>query len=169
MAIAPVLPETPLALDTDVLTDWRKRFLPATQNIIDYIAIHKRPPALTTINIYESLYGFENKAVKEGKPDERTIQDRLETEKLIRQCSFLPSGSAPSGILPFDQTAAIIAAYIMARLSKSDQNKHSNDVFIAATALSHRHGIATRNRKDFELIANHLPSSHQLLRLAIWK
>lgn len=169
MAIAPVLPETPLALDTDVLTDWRKRFLPATQNIINYVAIHKRPPALTTINIYEAIHGFEKIAVKSGKLDERTIQDRLETERLIRQCSLLPSGSAPSGILPFDHTAAMIAAHIMARLSKSDQNKHSNDVFIVAIALSHRHGIATRNRKDFELIASHLPSSHQLLRLAIWK
>jgi predicted nucleic acid-binding protein len=71
-------------------------------------------------------------------------------------------------VLPFDQSAAAIAAYIFPRLSQSDRNKHWRDVFIAATALSHRYGIASRNRKDFELIASQLPLGQQL-HLAVWK
>jgi predicted nucleic acid-binding protein len=159
MAIGAVLSETSLVIDTDVLTDWRYQ-KPYVQNAIsNHISRAKRPPALTSISTFEALFGFENKAVRVGALDDRTLQDRLRTEQLISACP----------VLPFDQAAATIAAYIFPRLSKSHRNKHWRDIFITATALAHGHGIATRNRDDFTLIAEHLPPSNSLLRLVIWK
>jgi predicted nucleic acid-binding protein len=159
MAIGVVLSETSVVLDTNILIDWRYGKLHVQQAVSDYIARAKKPPALTSINVFEVLYGFENSVARSGSLDQRTAYDRMKSEALIQACS----------VLPFDQTAATIAAYIYPRLSQSERNKHWKDLFIASTALAHGHGIATRNRKDFELMANHLPSSHSLLRLAVWK
>jgi predicted nucleic acid-binding protein len=159
MAIGAVFAETSLVIDTDILTDWRYHKQYVRQAITEYISRVKKAPALTSLNVFEVIYGFENKAVKSNGLDERTTQDRLVTEQLIRDWT----------VLPFDETAAMIAAYIYPRLSQSERNKHWQDLFIAATALSHGYGVATRNKTDFELIANHLPPSHTLLPLVIWK
>jgi len=159
MALGPVLPDTLLVLDTDILTEWRYQKLYVRQAIDDYMASVKRPPVLTSVTVFEALYGIENKEIKPGGLNERTARDRLEIERLIQYC----------GALSFNQTSAEIAAYISARLGRSKYNEHREDIFIAATALAHDYGVATRNRSDFELIANHLPSDHALLRLAIWK
>jgi len=159
MAIAPVLRETPLVLDTDVFNDWRFQKQHAKQAIKDYISNHKAPPAMTSMTVFEVLYGFEKRAAESGGLDERTRRDRDKVEQLIQYC----------GVLSFDQTAAAIAAYVFPRLSQRERNKHWGDTFTAATVLAHGHGVATRNREDFELIANHLPPSHPLLRLAVWR
>lgn len=159
MAIGDVLPETSLVIDTDILTDWRYRKAHVEQRIGAYISRAKKPPALTSMSVFEALYGFENKAVKVGILDEQTSRDRASTEKLISSCV----------VLPLNEVAASIAAYIFPRLSKSDQNKLCKDLFIAATAVAHGYGLATRNQRDFSLIANHLPPSRPFLRLAIWK
>lgn len=159
MAIGVVLPETSLVIDTDIFTDWRYRKPYALQKISSYVSRAKKPPALTSINVFEAIYGFENKIVKTGPLDERTTRDRESMDRLIRACT----------VLPFDEVAASIAAYIFPRLSKRDQNKHVKDLFIAATAVAHHHGVATRNRSDFELIADNLPPTHPFLRLDIWK
>jgi predicted nucleic acid-binding protein len=163
MPVASALPETPLVLDNDVLTDWRYQKAHTRRYIDEYIIRLGKAPALTAVTVFEAFHGFEliekKKKEKEGGIDERTQQDRAQAEKLIGLCE----------VLPFNQTAAVIAAYIFARLSQSDRNKHWCDVFIAATALAHNHGVATRNQSDFELIAKHLPSDHFFLRLAVWK
>jgi len=105
------------------------------------------------------MWGIESSATK-GKITEEEAQGyRSNIEGLIQGCI----------ILPFDQNSAITAAYIFARLSQSDRNKHWRDLFTAATALAHRHGVATKNKEDFELIGKHLPVSNPPLRLAIWK
>lgn len=159
MPVGTVFDETSLVLDTDILTDWRHG-QPHTQlAIAKYISKLKRPPALASINVFEALNGFEKKMLKPGGDNDRTRLDLAKTEQLIQSCT----------VLPLDEQAARIAAYVFARLSQQDRNKHWCDVFVAATALSHGHGLATRNQDDFRLIANHLPSSHQILRLAIWK
>jgi predicted nucleic acid-binding protein len=159
MAIGVVLSETSLVVDTDILTEWRYGKQYVLQAVSDYISRSKKPPALTSMNVFEVLYGFENSMSKLGSLDERIAYDRMKSEALIKACL----------VLPFDQTAATIAAYIYPRLSQSERNKHWKDLFIASTALAHGHGIATRNRKDFELMASHLPSTHSLLRLVVWK
>lgn len=158
MPIGQPVDETRFVLDTDVLTDWRYGKPHIKQAIDDYRSRLKRPPGLTAINVFEALKGFEEEDVKRGAGDERRKQDRDKTEKLISECLFLP----------FNASAAEIAAYIFPRISRSERNKHWCDVFIAATALAHGYGVATRNRSDFELIGNVLPQT-QFLRLAVWK
>ena len=159
MPVGPVLGETSLVLDTDVLTDWRHGKEHTQREIRDYISRLKRAPALASMNVFEVLHGFERQLLKPKRDDERHKIDFDRTEQLIRSCV----------VLPLDEDAARVAAYVFARLSRSDRNRHWCDVLVAATALSHGHGVATRNQEDFSLIAGHLPASHQLLRLAVWK
>ncbi|MCI0490525.1 MAG: type II toxin-antitoxin system VapC family toxin [Blastocatellia bacterium] len=155
MGFGSAIDEISFVLDTDILTAWRFQ----KPYVLQEIKRLKYPPALTSITVFEALHGFEKSAAKSGGLNKRIEQDRAKTEQLIQSCE----------ILPFDQNAAAIAAYVFPRLSQIERNKHWRDLFIAATALAHRHGIATRNQKDFELIANHLPLSHQPLRLVVWK
>ncbi len=166
MAIGQVLSMTPLALDSDVLDDWRFKKQFVKHKIDQYIFVHKRPPAVTAMTVFEALQGFEIQFNHPSANKALLQRDRNETFSLIHYCSLLPSGSFPTGILPFDQNAATIAAFIAGRLKG---RKILKDIFIAATALAHGHGVATRNEQDFKLIANHLPPSHPFLRLAIWK
>jgi predicted nucleic acid-binding protein len=158
MATANALPETPLVLDTDVFTQWRTQNPRIKQAIDEYFSRFKRPPELTSTTVFEALRGIEKVEARKGV-DARTQQYRFETERLIKDCV----------VLPFNEPAAVIAAYIYARLSKGKQNKHWEDILIAATALAHGYGVATGNKRDFDLIAQHLPPSHPLLRLAGWK
>lgn len=159
MAVGQVLDETSLVLDTDILNDWRFGNTYTQHEVRSYVSRLNRPPALASINVFEALNGFEKEMSKPGGDNERTRLDLAKTEQLIQSCT----------VLPLDEQAARIAAYVFARLSRGDRNKHWCDVFIAATALSHGHGVATRNLGDYTLIANRLPASHQVLRLAIWK
>ncbi|MBI4852530.1 MAG: type II toxin-antitoxin system VapC family toxin [Acidobacteria bacterium] len=85
-------------------------------------------------------------------------KDLAAAEELIQLCP----------ILPFDSNAARIAAHITAHLSRNMSRKELKDVFIAATVLAHGYGIVTRNRKDFQLIASHLPIMHSILYLTNW-
>jgi predicted nucleic acid-binding protein len=166
MPIGPAHPDTSLVLDNDILTQWRNRSRNIEQALSDYISMLKRPPSLTSMTVFEAIYGIENaihkiekSAASRSTTERHTQQYRDRTEELIRQC----------GVLPFDETAARIAAYVFPRLSRKEQKEHWKDLLIAATAIAHRCGVATGNQRDFELISNHLPPSHQLLRLAIWK
>ncbi len=159
MAVGIAVPDTPLVLDTVIFTHWRNGQPYALNKIAEYIKIHKRPPALTSTTLFEVMWGIEQSAAKAAITKEEEQGYRSKVEQLSQSCI----------ILPFDQNAAITAAYIFARLSQKERNKHWSDLFTAATALAHRHGVATQNKKDFELIGKHLPSSNPLLRLAIWK
>src|SRR6266550_129468 len=109
MPFGPVLAETPLVLDTNILTAWRSQRARVVAAITDYQSRLKLFPALTAITLHEALYGFENKAAKSGKLDDRTREDRLAIEQLINFCV----------VLPFDQPTAEISAYIIPRLKKN--------------------------------------------------
>lgn len=156
MALGPVLPETLVVLDTNILTAWRYRKLGVVTAIANYQARLKLLPALTAITVHESLYGFENKAAKAGKIDDRTRRDRLAIEQLINSCV----------ILPLDQRAAELAAHIIPRLPKNIPKQTLLDGLISATALAHGYGIATNDR-GFELIALHTPAD-LILRVDFW-
>ena len=158
MTIGPALTETSLVLDNDILNAWRYSRDQRVQGAIaDYQSSIKLFPALTAMTVYQSLYGFENKSIKPDEPSEQTKQSRNGTEQLIKSCD----------VLPFNQRAAEIAAYIVPRLSKNIPKGTLVDAFIAATALAHGYGVATRNRKDFEQIGNYTPDN-LVLRLAVW-
>ena len=159
MAIGPRPPDVFVALDNDVLNDWRFRKPATVTSITDYISLVKAPPALTSTTIFEMLHGFEKAAVLAGAMNERLTRDREYAQWLIRECT----------VLPFNQEAAEIAAYIFPRLSRQERNTLWTDVFIAATALAHEHAVATRNRTHFELIAQHTPPSYPPLRIEVWK
>ena len=73
-------------------------------------------PALTSTTVYEALSGFENTIAQRGGADERTEKGRQDAVRLIQTCKSLPSGPSPTGVLPFDETAATLAAYIGGRL-----------------------------------------------------
>ena len=159
MAIGPTPPDVVVALDNDVLNDWRFRKPATLKAINEYIGLVKAPPALPSTTIFEMVHGFENAVVKAGGVNERLRRDREHAQELIKECS----------VLSFNQEAAEIAAHIFPRLSKSERNRLWTDVFIAATALAHEYGIATRNRSDFELIARHIPANYPPLRIEVWK
>src|SRR5215212_11755709 len=156
MAVGLALPETRLVLDNDIFTHWRSQQAYVLKPIAEYQSSIKYLPSLTSITVFETLSGFEKISFKLRGRSESAKRSRIRAEQLIGNCI----------VLPFDQNAAAIAAYIFPRLSQSDRNKHWRDMFIAATALAHGHGVATGNRRDFELIANLLPGS-QILRLAV--
>jgi len=161
MAFAIALPETPLVLDTCVLTDWRYAKPAIRQQIVDYTYKHNGiAPALASMTVFEVLHGLEKEFLKPGRPTERDNADLLKTRAFIEQSS---------AILPFDERAAGIAAYVFPRTTKSERDKNWYDVLIAATALAHGYGVATSDRTDFELIGRHLSDDHPLLYLAIWK
>jgi tRNA(fMet)-specific endonuclease VapC len=159
MTIGPKLAHQAFALDNDVLNDWRAG-KPATQQAIkDYIAVTKAPPALTSTTVFEMMHGFEKSSFISKGTNLRTEVDKENARELARNAL----------VLPFDERAAEIAAYVYPRLSQAERNKHWTDLLIAATALAHDYGVITRNREDFELIARFIPPSYSVLRLQIWK
>lgn len=157
MAAGTALTETSLVLDNDIFNAWRYQDQRVLVAIADYQSRIKLFPFLTSMTVYQALYGFENKSIKTDEPNEQTKRTRIRTEQLIKSCD----------VLPFNQRSAEIAAYIVPRLSKNIPKGTLVDVFIAATALAHGYGVATRNQKDFELIANYTPGD-LTLRLARW-
>src|SRR5713226_5691941 len=159
MPVGHPLADTSLVLDNDLFTHWRNKHQYVLREIAEYHSRLKQIPALTSVTLFESLWGVENAAVKKEVTDEESTRYRGRIEQLSEDCE----------VLPFDRTAAGIAAYSFARLSRSDQKKLWRDFVTTATALAHGHGVATGNRRDFELIAENLPSTFPLLRLAIWK
>ena len=156
MVLGPVLAETPLVLDTNILTAWRVDSVLVAAAIVDYQSRSKLTPALTAFTVHEALYGVENTIAKAGRLDDRTKQDRVAIKLLIDSCV----------VAPFDQRAAEISAYMIPRLKKNIPKESLLDALIAATALAHGYGVATRDR-GFERIAENTPDN-MVLRLAFW-
>ncbi|HVF57713.1 MAG TPA: PIN domain-containing protein [Pyrinomonadaceae bacterium] len=156
MAVGPALPETLLVLDSNILTAWRYQKPGILEALASYQSRHKLI-ALSSLTVYEIIYGFENSLAKAQGNTEQTKLDFIKADQLINSCI----------VLPFDQKSAKVAAYMVPRLPKSIPKDTLLDALIAATALAHGYGVATRNRKDFELIGSHTPDD-LILRLAVW-
>ena len=159
MAVRSATPEILLAPDNDVFTDWRNHRSYVVRAITDYQNRNNHYPRLPAMTVFQSRFGFEKEIARMGALDEQFERSRLSMEQIISDC----------GVLEINDRATAIAAHIFARLSASGRNRHWADVFIAATALAHHHGVASRNRTDFELIGQHLPPYAPTLYLAIWK
>ena len=151
-------PGISLALDSDVFNDWRYQRPAVLEVIRDYQLEFKALPALTSFTVFEALIGFEKQGARGGGLTDSQKRAREHAEGLVQSCR----------VLPFDGAAAEIAAYVFGRLGHAEGNRLRKDVFIASTAIAHKHGLASRNRKDFEEIATHLPTNLKLY-LAIWK
>ena len=158
MPFGPSLAETSLVIDNDLFTHWRNRQEYILRQIVSYMERLKQPPAITSITVFEARCGLEAELAKGRITADQGVQYGGRIDELMGSCSQLS----------FDNKAASIAAYVFSRLSRSERSKHWKDLFTAATALAHGYGVATRNRTDFELIAEHLSASHPILRLAIW-
>lgn len=156
--LGPVLEETTIALDNDVFTYWRKGNGPILQAVSEYIRKHKSPPALPSVTIFEAIYGLRKKSDEQWNLNQVIQQDLRRTQGFAASCT----------VLDFNYAAAEIAAFVCGRLSKNMSKDLMRDVFIASIALAHGHGIATWNRKDFELIAANLPPDYTILRIATW-
>jgi predicted nucleic acid-binding protein len=109
MTIGPRPAQLSLVLDTDVLNDWRYQKPPVVNALTEYISIVKGPPALTSITVFEALHGFEKTAARARAMDELTRQGAEQVRKLIASCI----------VLPFDNQATEIAAYIPATVAES--------------------------------------------------
>ena len=158
MSIIEVTFEYPLAFDTSVFIHLRTEQPYVLRKMFEYVSQTQRVPALPAMTIFEAKWGIE----KEFARKEITIE---EYEHYVQKITEL---TAIHQVLPFDQKAAEIASFIYARLSKSDQNKHWEDLFIIATAMANNHGLITQNVKDAKLLAKYLPDD-MYLRLAVWK
>ena len=151
-------PELPLALDNDIFTHLRKKQKYVLERSKQHLSHTNRFPVIPSTTVFEANYGIQKGLVKKNFTVEQANYQKQEIDRLLFSYS----------VIDFNQRASEIAAYIFARLSQSDRNKHWRDSFIVATALAHNYGLATQNKRDMELIANHLPDSLDL-RLAIWK
>lgn len=158
MPIISASPQNTLALDNNIFTHLRNKQLYVLKNIFEHQSNTKTSPVIPSTTVFEANFGIQNALAKKLITHEQAINQKQELDKLL----------VNHQIIDFNQSASEIAAYIFARLSKSDRNKHWRDLFIVATAVSHGYGLATQNQKDMELIANHLPDDLNL-RLAIWK
>jgi predicted nucleic acid-binding protein len=159
MPIGPPLSETPLALDNDIFTHWRNGQAYVQREIDDHFRRLKFTPALTSMTVFEALHGIELEMRKNKITMAQAEQYKDRIKRLSESCL----------ILSFDQNAAAIAAHIYSQLNPQQLQKHWRDLFITATVLAHGYGIASQNIRDFKLIADYLPDSHPLLRIAVWK
>lgn len=151
-------PGTSLALDTDVLTHWRTHQPNILRAIEGYQMEFKSPPALTSFTVFEVLCGFEKEAARKRLLSESTQRALLVTQGLVAGCT----------VLPFDQRAAAIAAYVFERIGRRKSNEKWADILIASTAIAHGYGLVSQNKKDFELITDYLPAD-QRLYLTVWR
>ncbi len=151
-------PELSLALDNDIFTHLRNKQPYILEQVKKHYFNTKKLPVIPSVTIFEANFGIQ-KALTTNQITDEQANFQLQTINNL---------STNHTVISFNQRAAEIAAYIFARLSKSDKNQHWRDLFIVATALAHNYGLATQNKQDMELIAKHLPENLSL-RLAIWK
>jgi len=151
-------PELPLALDNNIFTHLRNKQPYVLEQVKKHYSNTRKLPVIPSLTIFEANFGIQ-KAL---------ITNKISSEQADFQLQVINILSANHTVISFDQRASEIAAYIFARLSKSDKNQHWRDLFIVATALAHNYGLATQNKRDMELIAKYLPENLDL-RLVIWK
>lgn len=158
MSIFDAPPETPLALDNDIFTHLRTKQPYVLKHIQQNLIDSGKLAVITATTLFEARFGIEKSLAN------KKISAELANTQL-QQINILVGQHT---IINFNQQAAEIAAYVFARLSNSDRNKHWRDIFIAATAIANNYGLATQNRKDMELISKNLPPD-TFLRIAVWK
>ena len=151
-------PELPLALDNNIFTHLRNKQPYVLEQVKKHYSNTRKLPVIPSLTVFEANFGIQR----------ALITNKISSEQADFQLQVINILSANHTVISFDQRASEIAAYIFARLSKSDKNQHWRDLFIVATALAHNYGLATQNKRDMELIAKYLPENLDL-RLVLWK
>lgn len=70
MSVGHPLADTSLVLDNDLFTHWRKKHAYVLHEIAEYANRVKEVPALTSVTLFEALWGVENAAVKKDLTEE---------------------------------------------------------------------------------------------------
>jgi predicted nucleic acid-binding protein len=155
MPVVPAIESSPLVIDSDIFSDWQREAPDVRDRIRGYVRSAGGMPAVTSVTAHELYFGIWKEEVKH-REDPRFRKAREQLGALLS--SFV--------VLDFNLRAGEIAAEVFARLGKRLSNSNRNDIYIAAIAIAHGYGLATRNRRDFELIGNSLPVVN--LALVVW-
>lgn len=139
----------PAVLDTDTLSELSRGNPRVRERALAYLSACGRL-TITAVTVFERLRGY-RAAIRAGKPYERQL---LAFEALVAQCV----------VLPFDQAAAGVAAEIWSAATRA-QRRQLGDVLIAGIAVSRQLALVTRNRRDFERLAQ---AAGLVLRLDDW-
>ncbi len=77
---------------------------------------------------------------------------RAKGARRARRLAFVEHVLAGLEPLPITESVARVHAEVWAELSRRGRAIAAHDLWIAATALAHGHGIATRDRGDFKRV-----------------
>lgn len=127
----------PAILDTDTLSELSRGNPRVRERGLSYLESFGRL-TITAVTVFERLRGY-RAALRAGKPFERQLQA---FEALIANCI----------VLPLDEEAAAAAALIWAGATRA-QRQQLGDLLIAGIAVSRQLPLVTRNRRDFERLA----------------
>jgi predicted nucleic acid-binding protein len=119
-------------IDTDLLIEWeRAESAAALEGLVG-----EEERAISVITVSELLHGVHRAS------GARRTQRRAFVEHVL-------AGFEP---LPVTEPVARIHAEIWADLEQRGQAVGAHDLWLAATALTHGFGIATRNREEFRRV-----------------
>jgi len=128
-----------IVLDTNVVSELMR---PAPAN--EVVAWVDRQPTvdlwLTAITSAELLYGIAR------------LPDGHRKSRLAEKAEAMIEDDFDRRILPFDQTAAVHYADIVARRELAGRPISTADAQIAAICRSHGAVVATRNQRDFDAV-----------------
>jgi len=139
----------PVLLDTDTLSELSRGNATVAALARAYLRAFGRL-TVSSVTVFERLRGY-RQAIQAGKPFHRQLHA---FETLVQN----------SVVLPFDESAAAVSARIWAACSRAQRQK-LGDILIAGIAVARQIPLATRNRRDFEMLSKNAEVS---LRLVDW-
>ena len=122
-----------ILLDTNVISETTRRSPDA--NVLRFLAGLERA-YVSVLTIHELHFGICRLPLGQRRTDLATSVDRL-------------LGAFPEAIIDLDRALACRAGELRAQAQANGRVLHLADALIAATALEHRLGLATRNIDDF--------------------
>ncbi len=128
-------------LDTNIVSEPMR--LTSNSHVSCLLDIRKKQCTISTITLYELLYGIYKMPNGKRKKDYRDYLNGY----ILRNYSMLP----------YDHHVATIHASVDALLTNIGKKPPFRDSMIAATALAHDLTLVTRNVKDFSSIAEIAP------------
>jgi tRNA(fMet)-specific endonuclease VapC len=119
-------------IDTDLLIDLERGIgTPAVEEVVG-----EEDRAISVITVSELLHG----------------SLRARGQRRNRRAAFVEHVLAGITAVPITETVARMHAAVWAHLAEGGEAIGAHDLWIAATALAHGLGLATRNRTEFERV-----------------